>query len=91
MTVVERQKVTQFIKTAIVDSLSRPELFEDISEKTPLEEMGIDSVAAIHLVVQFELEYGIFYEDEELLIENFQTVGIIADRIMDKLSASPST
>jgi len=84
----ERQEVERFVKERMADLISRPELAAEFAEDTALEEVGIDSVLMVSLMVQLEQKFDIFYEDDELTSDNFATVGIIAERLMKKLSVA---
>ena len=84
----ERQEVERFVKERMADLISRPELAAEFKEDTALEEVGIDSVLMVSLMVQLEQKFDIFYEDDELTSDNFATVGIIAERLMKKLSVA---
>ncbi|QJC53257.1 acyl carrier protein [Paenibacillus albicereus] len=54
----------------------------------PIRNAGIDSMQLIHLVVQIETAYDIAFEDDEMLLENFRTIAVIADRIVQKLGVA---
>lgn len=45
---------------------------------------GVDSVRLFDLIVGMEDEFGISFEDDELLLDNFDTVEAIAKRVRDK-------
>lgn len=52
----------------------------------PLIESGvIDSMGVFHLVSFLEDEFGVQVEDEDLVVENFQTINTIA-RLVERLS-----
>ncbi|WP_024833892.1 hypothetical protein [Ruminiclostridium josui] len=39
----------------------------------------------MYLIIEIEEKYGIFFEDEELVIENFDTIQLIESMISSKL------
>ncbi len=47
---------------------------------------GVDSVRLFDMAVGLEEDFDISFEDEELQVENFDTVAAIAERIQSKLS-----
>ncbi len=49
------------------------------------ETYGVDSVRLFDMIVGMEEAFQISFEDEELLLENFDTVRAITDRVRDKL------
>lgn len=54
-------------------------------EQEDLSGLGLDSLRSVNLVVELEVIFNIVFEDEELLFENFSTVGKITDRVRGKL------
>ncbi|SFF39705.1 Phosphopantetheine attachment site [Paenibacillus algorifonticola] len=61
------------------------QLQEDVAPDYELASYGMDSFASMNLVVAFETNFNIVFEDEELLFENFATVQDMVDRIYGKL------
>ena len=53
----------------------------DINLESELTALGYDSLKFIHLVIKIEHEFGIEFEDENLLARKFTTVGQIVDYI----------
>ncbi|MEW9700046.1 acyl carrier protein [Paenibacillus sp. SI8] len=51
----------------------------------PLRELGVDSVKTINLIVQLEQQFGIRFEDEELMLDNSRTIEKLAKHILNKL------
>ncbi|GGF90583.1 acyl carrier protein [Paenibacillus aceti] len=86
-TVQSEQHIHLFLKKAISSLLERPELLEELTADTQLSEIGMDSVMLVNLMVHIEQEYQVFYEDDELLEENFATIGKIGQIINDKVSS----
>lgn len=49
----------------------------EIDEESILTDYGMDSLNFVELIVRIEEEYDISIEDEDLLIENFNTISKI--------------
>lgn len=47
---------------------------EQISENKSLEELEINSIVFIQLVIRCENEFGIQFEDDQLLLANYPTI-----------------
>lgn len=74
-------KVTRFIS----EELSGGTQIETITTDYPLLERGVlDSLGLFQLVGFLESEYGVEIQDEELVPDNFGTVGNIARLIQAK-------
>jgi len=84
---VNEQDIIQFVIERVADLTSRPELAEALNGDASLEDAGVDSVLLVNLMIQIEQQYDIFYEDDELLQENFATARIISQRILAKRAA----
>lgn len=48
-------------------------------------ELGLHSMKSIQLIVDIEETFGIEFDDEELLFDNFSTIKKIIERIEDKI------
>ncbi|WP_173137113.1 acyl carrier protein [Paenibacillus tritici] len=81
---VNEQDIIQFVIDRVAGLTSRPELAEELNGDAPLEDAGVDSVLLVNLMIQIEQQYDIFYEDDELLQENFATARLISQRILAK-------
>lgn len=81
---MNEQDIVQFVIERVADLTSRPELAEELNGDASLEDVGVDSVLLVNLMIQIEQQYDIFYEDEELLQENFATARVISQRILAK-------
>ncbi len=57
------------------------------SAQSLTESYGVDSVRLFDMVVGLEEDFSVSFEDEELTIENFDTVAAIAGRVREKLDA----
>jgi acyl carrier protein len=56
----------------------------------PDERLHIDSLGVIRLVAFLETDLGIRVEDEELIVENFETLRKLGELIATKTSPSPT-
>lgn len=55
----------------------------NINKNTRLfDELGFDSIMVIDLVVEIETKYNIEFMIEDLIFDNFETVGKLADIVM---------
>lgn len=54
---------------------------EDLSDKTDLFDMGLDSINAMTLVLSLQDAFGIQFNTDEINFENFRTVADIAELI----------
>ncbi|MEX3616929.1 acyl carrier protein [Paenibacillus glucanolyticus] len=64
------------------------ESMDIIINSEDLTELGMNSIKAIELIVKFEIVFGIEFEDEELLVENFTNIEKIHDRVTRKLNVT---
>jgi acyl carrier protein len=74
-----------YLKTSLAELLEKPSITEELTEHTDLFSVGMDSVTLVNLVVLVEEEFDIFFEDDELLAEHFQTIESVWKRIESKL------
>ncbi|EGL15173.1 MULTISPECIES: acyl carrier protein [Paenibacillus] len=61
---------------------------ESITPETDLFLLGLDSVTAVNLIVSLESQFGITFNDDELIVENFSTVRKITEHVTDKLEGT---
>ena len=54
---------------------------EKLSTKEDLKERGMDSLNAIELVVALEMEFGIEFSEEDLLVDNLCTIQKLVDTV----------
>lgn len=76
------ENVLKMIATVLdkdVSVLSSPKVREN------LESVGMDSINALQLMLVLEEAYGIQFEEEEMLEENFAHIGKIVDLICKHL------
>ena len=73
------------IRQYILTELSAQKSEEELTDDFPLLEARVlDSVGIFHLVGFLESEFGLSFEVEELLPDNFQTIGHIAQLVASK-------
>lgn len=60
---------------------------EQLSAEEDLKEYGMDSLNAIELVVALEMEFGIEFSEEDLLVDNLCTIQKLADTVNKYLDA----
>ncbi len=79
---MDRNEVVKKIRNFIlVELLKNPEY--DLQEDEPLFSNGtIDSFAIAQIGVFIETEFNLYIPDPELTVENMDTVGQIADRVL---------
>jgi len=71
----------------------RPGLkLENVTAQTPIlgEGLGLDSVAALELVVGLEEEFDVVLDDSELSADTFKSLASLAAHIASKTSAARS-
>lgn len=49
-----------------------------------LSDLGMNSVKSVELIINLEEKFNIFFDDDELLYENFSTIGNILSMISGK-------
>lgn len=60
---------------------------KSLSTEQSLVDLGIDSLRLVELIVNLEDSFGIVIPDEEMLAENFSTVGSVSNLVNRVLSA----
>lgn len=50
--------------------------------------LGLDSVSVLELVIEVETAFGVQFQDTDLSVQLFQSVGSLADAIERKLASS---
>ncbi|MHC4425705.1 MAG: acyl carrier protein [Planctomycetota bacterium] len=75
------------VKKVILDVVKRSLNPEEMVRETPLigKGLGLDSVGVFELVVSLEEEFDIFFDQSELSIEIFETIGSLVDYVSEKL------
>ena len=70
--------------TIIENQLSTPRSLND--DMLLIEDLGMDSLRLMNLVLDIEDEFGISFDDGNLLFENFNRIGDLRD-IIEKLES----
>lgn len=70
--------------TIIENQLSTPRPLND--DMLLIEDLGMDSLRLMNLVLDIEDEFGISFDDGDLLFENFNRIGDLRD-IIEKLES----
>ena len=70
--------------TIIENQLSTPRHLND--DMLLIEDLGMDSLRLMNLVLDIEDEFGISFDDGNLLFENFNRIGDLRD-IIEKLES----
>lgn len=70
MSIAELKK-NQIIK--IIADVIDVDISQVLPDKT-FEELGVDSITFIRITVQCEVELGIQFDDEMVLVENYETI-----------------
>lgn len=86
-----RDDLIQGVKTLIIQRLKLADMTpEMIDRDAPLfgEGLGLDSIDALELVLGLEKEYGVIIPDAEVGKKVFQSVGTIAQYILEQKGGS---
>jgi acyl carrier protein len=75
------------IKTLMSAELDINLNLDSFDEKTPLFEGGLamDSIVFTEFILLLEKSFKFEYDDDELTVENFETIAVIIERIQQKL------
>ena len=79
---MSREEVLEKVRKIIADKLGVDES-EVVEDAALIDDLGADSLDLVDLVMDFEEEFGIKIEDEEL--EKVKTVKDVVDGIISKL------
>ena len=63
-----------------------PEIIKKLSPDESLNRIGVDSVNFIEIVISLEEEFNIAFEDDELLLQNLNTINKLKTIISNKLN-----
>jgi acyl carrier protein len=72
-----RAELAGRITARIAAQLRLPDGYE-LGRERDLAELGLSSLQSVVLVVGLEAEFGIAFDDDSLVVENFRTVDAIA-------------
>lgn len=74
-------KVMERLIPLVMESLDHVASKKGIMRDTPLRELGLDSIAAISLLLAVEDEFSFEFPDELLVIETLSSLNSLADAI----------
>jgi acyl carrier protein len=84
---MDRSSVVKTITGALSEIMQRE--YPDVTEETRLfEDLHLDSTSVLTLLMALEDQTGIEVDPESLQMENFQTIGTLADYIEGNLDVS---
>ncbi len=61
----------------LVEILAAMGITERFDEKTELQELGVNSLQLMEMVVRIEEKWDVSIDDDDLVGENFETIGAI--------------
>ena len=84
---MDRSSVVKTITGALSEIMQRE--YSDVTEETRLfEDLHLDSTSVLTLLMALEDQTGIEVDPESLQMENFQTIGTLADYVEGNLDVS---
>ncbi|PRY38128.1 acyl carrier protein [Umezawaea tangerina] len=84
---MDRPSVVKTIVNALSEIMQRE--YSEVTEETRLfEDLHLDSTSVLTLLMALEDQTGIEVDPESLQMENFQTIGTLADYIEGNLDVS---
>lgn len=84
--IIDSKRVDEEITKILKVFLDESTLLQPIGEEENLYHLGLNSTKVISLIVELEVCFNIFFEDNELLFENFCNVQKISTRVKRKLN-----
>lgn len=66
---------------ALAEILREMGITENIEETTVIQELGINSLQIMEMIVRIEEKWDISIDDDDLLGENFETIGTVLKMI----------
>lgn len=84
-----RSEIESKIKEILISELEvNPAIITDSSSDTPLlgRGVGLDSMETLSLVAGIEKEFDIEIPDEDLTVELFKNIGILAEYVLKKIA-----
>lgn len=61
------------------------EKMTNVDGNDPLNDLGMDSLNCVDIVLSIEEEFDVIFNDEELLLENLNTINKLAETVEQKL------
>ncbi len=81
---MDRKEVLEKVRQIIADKLG-VDIDEVVEEASLIDDLGADSLDLLDLVTEFEEEFNVKIEDEEL--EKIKTVKDVVDGLLSKISS----
>ncbi|MNB94159.1 acyl carrier protein [compost metagenome] len=81
--IIIRDKVIEIINKKLLEG-GECGLEVEISDSSALELYGIDSLSFVNLVVELEIAFGIEFDDEDLVMEKFNTIDLIYALVQER-------
>lgn len=70
----ERKIIEKVLRDILSKYISLEKPIEEVQVDDELEKIGVDSISFMKMVVAIELAYDFEFEDEDLIVDNFQTL-----------------
>ena len=75
------------MKERILDVIRKSvSITTEIYDNTPLLEVNIDSIVFITIIVGLEEEFGIHFDDIQLVYDNYETIGKLISSVQKMVS-----
>ena len=71
------------MKYDVDNILAEMNIMDEMDETTELSDLGIDSIQMLEMIVRIEDQFNIEIDDEDLIGENFETIGSVI-KMLDK-------
>ena len=84
---IQDSDIHEFIYGKLSEFTENAEVMTQVTPSTNLLEVGLDSVGLVRLIITIEQQFGIMFEDWEIIEENFQTIHLMTEQIQGKLKA----
>ncbi len=80
--------VVEQLRKIIAEKLDVNLTYDEVDPQVSLfeEGLGMDSIAVMEFITQIEKHFGFKFTEDELDMERFQSVNVVADMIKEKLS-----
>ncbi len=79
---LSRADVVGQVRDIVVEALRAQKMANSIGEETYLENLGLDSLNIVDVFLGIEQKFGVEFDDEELDLSVLETVGTLADFVM---------
>jgi len=79
-----KEQMVVFLRRTIANLTENPLLEQQLEEDQNLQSVGMDSLQIMNLVVEIEMKSNIEFDDDELVMDNFETIHAITSQIGKK-------